>query len=97
MLGMKRAIHNLAVRCHPARQSRFYYAFKQSETRVIQNVFTGWVQFLGGFFKPTSTYCTWPMRTEYTGNLKTKRNALAFSIVLVCRKRPADAPPSPRP
>jgi putative DNA methylase len=32
------------------------------------------------------------MRTELGGALKTKRNALASSIVLVCRKRPADAP-----
>jgi putative DNA methylase len=32
------------------------------------------------------------MRTEYTGNLKGKMNALASSIVLVCRKRPEDAP-----
>lgn len=36
------------------------------------------------------------MRTEYTGNLKTKRNALASSIVLVCRKRSADAPTATR-
>src|SRR5256886_3074242 len=32
------------------------------------------------------------MRTEYTGNLKTKRNALASSIVLVCRPRATNAP-----
>jgi len=39
---------------------------------------------------------TWPVRTEYTSNLKTKRNALASSIVLVCRKRLADAPVTTR-
>ncbi len=32
------------------------------------------------------------MRTELVGNLKKVVNALASSIVLVCRKRPADAP-----
>ena len=32
------------------------------------------------------------MRTEYTGNLKGKMNALASSIVIVCRSRPSDAP-----
>lgn len=32
------------------------------------------------------------MRTEYTSNLKTKRNALASSIILVCRPRPQAAP-----
>ena len=34
---------------------------------------------------------TWPMRTELTGNLKKNVNALASSIVLVCRPRPTDA------
>lgn len=33
---------------------------------------------------------------EYTGNLKGKMNALASSIVLVCRKRPDDAPVTTR-
>ena len=32
------------------------------------------------------------MRTEKPGSLKKKKNALASSIVLVCRPRPADAP-----
>lgn len=32
------------------------------------------------------------MRTEYVGNLKKKVNALASSIVLVCRPRPSNAP-----
>jgi putative DNA methylase len=36
------------------------------------------------------------MRTEYTGNLKAQRNALASSIVLVCRPRAADAPTATR-
>ncbi len=35
---------------------------------------------------------TWPMRTELTGNLKRRLNALASSIVLVCRPRSTDAP-----
>ena len=30
---------------------------------------------------------TWPIRTEYTGALKTKKSTLASSIVLVCRPR----------
>ena len=34
------------------------------------------------------------MRTELAGNLKKRFNALASSIVLVCRKRPSDAPSS---
>ncbi len=36
------------------------------------------------------------MRTEYTGNLKNAVNALASSIVLVCRPRLADSPTATR-
>lgn len=39
---------------------------------------------------------TWPIRTEYTSNLKTNRSALASSIVLVCRARAVDAPAATR-
>ena len=35
---------------------------------------------------------TWPIRTERPTGLKAFENALASSIVLVCRKRPTDAP-----
>ena len=35
---------------------------------------------------------TWPVRTELAIALKKKKSALACSIVLVCRKRSADAP-----
>jgi putative DNA methylase len=94
MLGMKRAMHNLAVRCHPGAPITIYYAFKQSETESNSGTSsTGWVTFLEAVLQAGLHLTgTWPMRTEYTGNLKTKRNALASSIVLVCRKRPADAP-----
>lgn len=40
---------------------------------------------------------TWPIRTERPGRLReTGSNALASSIVLVCRPRPAGAPPATR-
>ena len=35
---------------------------------------------------------TWPIRTERPTGVKVSTNALASSIVLVCRPRPADAP-----
>ena len=35
---------------------------------------------------------TWPLRTERIRGLKTEVNALASSIVLVCRPRREDAP-----
>ena len=41
---------------------------------------------------------TWPMRTERgaTGSIGMGTNALASSVVLVCRRRPADAPNATR-
>jgi putative DNA methylase len=80
-----------------------YYAFKQSESEEDENdntqtASTGWETMLSaviqaGFFITG----TWPMRTERTGRtLSIGTNALASSIVLVCRKRPADAPTSTR-
>ena len=36
---------------------------------------------------------TWPLRTEQTAGLFIRKNALASSILLVCRPRPKDASP----
>ena len=92
--GMTRAIMNLAERAHPAFPVTIYYAFKQSETKEETGTSnTGWDTFLDAVLRAGfSLTGTWPMRTEYTGNLKGKMNALASSIVLVCRKRAFDAP-----
>jgi putative DNA methylase len=72
-----------------------YYAFKQAETIVDSGTAsTGWETMLTGLidsgFEVTGT---WPTRTERTGRLRdTGSNALASSVVLVCRVRPSDAP-----
>jgi len=78
-----------------------FYAFKQSETDeqgnsdldVSSQVSTGWETMLEGLLKANFEITgTWPMRTENetralaTGGGGT--NALASSIVLVCRPRP---------
>jgi hypothetical protein len=58
---------------------------------------TGWETMLEGLMQSGLTINgTWPMRTELTGNLKKNVSALASSIVLVCRPRPADAPKATR-
>jgi putative DNA methylase len=92
--GMTRAIHRLAEQAHPAFPITIYYAFRQSETDTDEGTASsGWDTFLDAVIRAGfGVSGTWPMRTEYTGNLKTKRNALASSIILVCRSRPADAP-----
>jgi putative DNA methylase len=91
--GMTRAMHRLAEQAHPAFPITIYYAFRQSETDTDEGTASsGWDTFLDAVIRAGFGISgTWPMRTEYTGNLKTKRNALASSIILVCRPRAADA------
>lgn len=89
MDGMTRAIHNLAEQAHPAFPVSIYYAFKQSETKEGSTTSTGWVTFLEAVIKAGfSIDGTWPMRTEMNSRMiAAGKNALASSIVLICRKR----------
>jgi putative DNA methylase len=98
MEGMTRAIHNLADRAHPAFPVSIYYAFRQSETDGEEStVSTGWETFLDAVLRAGFAVTgTWPMRTELSGALKTHRNALASSIVLVCHPRSGNAPTATR-
>jgi putative DNA methylase len=99
--GMTRAMHRLAEQAHPAFPVTIYYAFKQSETESIEDggtASTGWDTFLDAVIRAGfSTSGTWPMRTEL-GNrmLSSGTNALASSIILVCRPRAAAAPTATR-
>jgi putative DNA methylase len=96
--GMTKAMHPLAEQAHPAFPVTIYYAFKQSESeRGGGTASTGWETFLDAVIRAGFGISgTWPMRTEYTGNLKKNVGALASSIILVCRPRPADAPTATR-
>lgn len=91
--GMKRAIKGLAEQAHPAFPVTIYYAFKQSETKAESGTSsTGWETFLQAVVDAGFAITgTWPMRTERTKGLKGSVNALASSIVLVCRRRSEDA------
>ena len=93
--GMTAAIGRLAELAHPAFPVTIYYAFKQSETSGASGTHsTGWETFLeavslAGF----ALHGTWPMRTNKQGRaIANGTNALASAVILVCRKRPADAP-----
>lgn len=71
-----------------------YYAYKQSETNNDQTASSGWETMLSAIIQAGFAITgTWPMRTEMANrSIASGTNALASSIVLVCRKRPADAP-----
>jgi putative DNA methylase len=87
--GMTEAIKNMARHSHPAFPVTIYYAFKQSETSKSGTVSTGWETFIEAIIRAGfSITGTWPMRSEQsTRMLGMGNNALASSIVLVCRKR----------
>ena len=91
--GMKKALHNLAEQVHPAFPVTIYYAFKQSETKEGSTTSTGWETFLEAVIQAGfSIDGTWPMRTERENRkINQGANALASSVVLVCRKRPEHA------
>src|SRR5262249_24967510 len=96
--GMTRAMHRLAEQAHPAFPVTIYYAFKQSETETAGTASTGWETFLDAVIEAGFEISgTWPMRTERGArSVGIGTNALASSIVLVCRSRPANAPTATR-
>jgi putative DNA methylase len=76
-----------------------YYAFKQGKSdKTNFTASTGWETVLSAIIQAGfSITGTWPIKTEQGSRPNAKdTNALSTSIVIVCRKRPADAPKSTR-
>ena len=97
--GMTLAMQRLAAQSHPASPVTIYYAFKQSETKSESGVVnTGWATFLDAVIQAGFGISgTWPIRTEMgTRQIGMGTNALASSIILVCRPCSADAPVATR-
>ena len=97
--GMGKVMERLAEQAHPAFPVTIYYAFKQSEKKgETGTASTGWETFLDAVIRSGfSITGTWPVRTEREArSIGIGANALASSIVLVCRKRPHDAPAATR-
>ena len=96
--GMTQAMQRLAERSLSRLPLTIYYAFKQSENKADGVTSTGWETFLDALVQTGfSISGTWPIRTEMrTRQVGMGTNALASSIVLACRPRPADAPMATR-
>lgn len=93
--GMTEALSKFASNSRADFPLPIYYAFKQSETKAdSKTASTGWETFLGAIVEAgLSVHGTWPLRTERKArSVGLGTNALASSVVLVCRKRPASAP-----
>jgi putative DNA methylase len=92
--GMTEAMHRLAEQAYPTFPVTIYYAFKQAEEEdEAGTASTGWETFLDAVIRAGfSISGTWPMRTEGDNRqVGIGANALASSIVLVCRKRAVNA------
>jgi putative DNA methylase len=97
--GMTQAMHRLAEQAHPAFPVTIYYAFKQSENGSDEGTAsTGWETFLDAVIRAGFALTgTLPMRTEMRSRqIAMDTNALASSIILVCRPRVANAPTATR-
>ncbi|MHB1770571.1 MAG: DUF1156 domain-containing protein [Acidimicrobiales bacterium] len=96
--GMTKAMRRLSEQVHPAFPVTIYYAFKQAESDEAGTSSTGWETFLGAVLSAGfSAVGTWPLRTELERRIRgMESNALASSIVLVCRPRAAEAPTATR-
>jgi putative DNA methylase len=92
--GMKAAVSQLRKNSLLPTPITLYYAFKQAEAEGSNGVSsTGWETFLGAILQVGfGIFGTWPMRTELGNRLTSKgNNALASSVVLVCRPRAKNA------
>lgn len=97
--GMTKAMHKIAESAHPSFPVTIYYAFKQSESETdLSTASTGWETFLEAVIRAGFTIMgTWPIRTEKQGRvIGNNTNALASSIVIVCRKQSTNAITSTR-
>lgn len=96
--GMTTAMHKLAEQRHPAFPTTIYYAFKQAESDESGTSSTGWETFLDAVVRAGFALSgTWPLRSEQEFRMRGMGfNALASSIVLVCRPRPENAPSATR-
>jgi putative DNA methylase len=91
--GMSEAFSNIATQLNGFFPSTVYYAFKQSEVSEEGLTSSGWATFLEAIISSgLSVVGTWPVRTERVGRtISVGTNALATSVVLVCRKKEATA------
>lgn len=100
--GMLEACKQMYLSTNSDYPVTIYYAYKQSESQESdgkkQNASTGWETMLSAIIN--AGFCitgTWPVRTEKVGrNRANGSNALASSIVIVCRKRNENAPQTTR-
>ena len=101
--GMRKTFENIREKAHPDYPVTIYYAYKQSESDgaedgVLLRASRGWEAMLTAAIDAGLQITgTWPIRTELSNRpVALNTNALASSVVLVCRGRASDAPEATR-
>ena len=95
---LNKTLKLIRERCSPEFPSSIFYAYKQQEEEREGRASTGWETMLSAIVSAGFQIVgTWPMRTELsTRSRALDSNALASSVVLVCRPRSDDAPTATR-
>ena len=95
---LSQTLRLIRERCSPEFPSSIFYAYKQQDEEREGLTSTGWETMLTAVVKAGfEVVGTWPMRTEKVNRPNSfDANALASSVVLVCRPRHEHAPTASR-
>jgi len=90
---LSKTLQRIRERCSNQFPTSFFYAYRQQEAERDGRASTGWETMLSALISSGfQIVATWPMRTERSARSRAHgANALASSIVLVCRPRPDTA------
>jgi len=90
---MDKTLGLIRLHCSPEFPSSIFYAYKQQDQERDGTTSTGWETMLTALVNAGFQIVgTWPMRTEMPGRARhIKSNALASSVILVCRPRSDNA------
>ncbi len=93
-----KSLRLMRARCADEFPSSLFYAYKQQEEEREGKASTGWEMMLSAVVSAGfQVVSTWPMRTERSARSNAmETNALATSVVLVCRPREESAPTGTR-
>ena len=90
---LHKTLQRIRERCSDQFPTSIFYAYRQKENKRNGKTATAWETMLNAVISAgLQIVATWPMRTENTTSpTSIGKNALASSIVLVCRPRPDTA------
>lgn len=90
---LHKTLQRIRERCSDQFPTSIFYAYRQQESKQDGKASTAWETMLNAVISAgLQIVATWPMRTEnITSQTSIGKNALASSIVLVCRPRPDTA------